>query len=167
MDNILDVAQYMLDSYEKLYSERMGETKLQKLLYFAQRESLAITNEPLFNDRFEGWIHGPVSRNVRLAYNSDYPETMECKPNGISNAAKYIVNNILFEYGKMTASELVRLSHEEISWKNARKGLRDDQPGDRPLLLDDIRQDSHKIRPYDHVWDMYYDEFDTVEEATV
>lgn len=31
------------------------------------------------------------------------------------------------------------------------------------LKLDDIREDAKMVRPYDHVWDMYYDEFDDYE----
>ncbi len=31
--------------------------------------------------------------------------------------------------------------------------------------MDDIRKDAEKVRPYDPIWDMYYDEFDNVEEA--
>ncbi len=45
--------------------------KLHKLLYFAQRESLAITNEPLFEENFEGWKYGSVSREVRTHYTVD------------------------------------------------------------------------------------------------
>jgi len=33
----------------------------------------------------------------------------------------------------------------------------------RPLSLEDIRKDAEKVRPYDSVWDMFYDEFDELE----
>ena len=32
--------------------------------------------------------------------------------------------------------------------------------GDRPLNLDDIKKDAEKVRPYDSLYDMYYDEFE-------
>ena len=48
---------------------------------------------------------------------------------------------------------------------NARRGLGEKENGNRPLLLDDIREDAKKVRPYDHVWDMYYDEFDDFQEG--
>jgi hypothetical protein len=38
-----------------------------------------------------------------------------------------------------------------------------EEKGIRELSLDDIRIDAEKVRPYDHVWDMYYDEFEDVE----
>ena len=31
------------------------------------------------------------------------------------------------------------------------------------MSIGDIRKDAEKARPYDSVWDMYYDEFDDAE----
>lgn len=31
--------------------------------------------------------------------------------------------------------------------------------------IKDIEEDAKKVRPYDHVWDMYYDEFDDMDDA--
>ncbi len=56
-----------------------------------------------------------------------------------------------------------QLSHNEISWKNARKGLAGGENGDALMLIDDIRKDAEKVRPYDATYDMYYDEFDDME----
>lgn len=41
--------------------KNLEEMKLHKLLYFVQRESLAITGNPLFAEPFEGWILESVS----------------------------------------------------------------------------------------------------------
>lgn len=35
----------------------------------------------------------------------------------------------------------------------------------QPEVLEDIRKDAEKVRPYDSVWDMYYDEFDELEDT--
>ncbi len=52
----------------------------------------------------------------------------------------------------------------EISWRNSRKGLPEEGEWyNRPLSLEDIRKDAEKVRPYDSVWDMFYDEFDELE----
>lgn len=45
--------------------------KLHKLLYLTQRESLAVTGEPMFTEKFEGWKYGPVCREVRNCYTED------------------------------------------------------------------------------------------------
>lgn len=50
------------DDYE-VY-EGITHLKLQKLLYNAQGVSLAINNEPLFEEDLEAWDHGPVVRDV-------------------------------------------------------------------------------------------------------
>ena len=46
MERIIDVAQFIYDEYKRQSGEVIDEMKLHKLLYFAQREGLAITDEP-------------------------------------------------------------------------------------------------------------------------
>ena len=60
MERVLDVAQYIMDEYKKMTGETIDEMKLHKLLYFSQRECLALTNKPLFEEQLEGWKYGPV-----------------------------------------------------------------------------------------------------------
>ena len=163
MERIIDVAQYIFDEYKRQSGEVIDEMKLHKLLYFAQRESLAITNEPLFEENFEGWKYGPVSRDVRTHYTED---GMYYKDKRVLSAkGAYIVKNVVLQYGELESWKLSQLSHNEISWQNSRKGLVEGENGDIPLLIDDIRKDAEKVRPYDAIYDMYYDEFDDVEVA--
>lgn len=162
MEKIIDVAQYIYEKYKAVTEETIDEMKLHKLLYFAQRESLAITDEPLFDEKFEGWKYGPVSTAVRCGFTKD---GIINATGNISDEAKYIINNVIEEYGALATWKLSELSHKEKSWKNARKGLAPNENGNIELDLADIREDAKKVRPYDHVWDMYYDEFDDVEET--
>ena len=160
MEKIINVAQYIFTAYRNLSGEGIDEMKLHKLLYFAQRENLAIINEPLFDGEFEGWKYGPVCREIR---NSITPDGILDSDSDIAEESKYVVNNIIIQYGALESWKLSELSHKEISWKNARAGLSDRENGTVKLKLDDIRADARKIRPYDSVWDMYYDEFDDAE----
>lgn len=157
MEKILNVAQFIIDEYQKITKTKIDEMKLHKLLYFAQRESFAITGEPLFAEELEGWKHGPVSREVRC--NFDEGE-IACKTDKIFDDAAYIVRNVIFTYGALSSWRLRDMSHEDISWINTRSGLSADENGNKVLDLEDIKKDAEKVRPYDHVWDMYYDEFD-------
>ena len=50
MERIIDVAQYIFSEYKRVAGEIIDEMKLQKLLYFSQRETIAILNKPLFAD---------------------------------------------------------------------------------------------------------------------
>ena len=49
MEKIINVAQYIFNEYKRVTEEIIDEMKLQKLLYFSQRETFAILNQPLFN----------------------------------------------------------------------------------------------------------------------
>ncbi|MCI9390523.1 MAG: DUF4065 domain-containing protein [Lachnospiraceae bacterium] len=163
MERILDVAQYIYDEYKRQSGEVIDEMKLHKLLYFAQRESLAITNEPLFEGDFEGWKYGPVSREVRAHYTSGGMSYHDKKM--LSAEGAYITKNVILQYGVLASWKLSQLSHDEFSWQNARKGLVEGENGDVLLMVDDMRKDAEKIRPYDAVYDMYYDEFEDAEVA--
>lgn len=161
MEKVVDIAQYIYQEYKKISGTAIDEMKLHKLLYLVQRESLAVTGQPLFAEEFEGWKYGPVCREVRNCYTEDGMFCDNIKEISIESA--YIVNNIIQKYGAYESWKLSELSHRELSWQNARKGIPDGQNGNRKLSLDDIRKDAEKIRPYDSVWDMYYDEFEDAE----
>lgn len=159
MDRILDVAAYIVAKYPVLTGEKLlDEMKLHKLLYFTQRESFAIVGHPAFEGAFEGWRYGPVSCDVRAHY---IDGAINSDTNPISEEVQYIANNVILEYGSLDSWTLSNISHEETSWKNARQGLSEHQNGNRTLKTEDIQEDAKKVRPYDHVWDMYYDEFET------
>lgn len=55
MERVIDVAQYIFEAYKKESGHIIDEMKLHKLLYFSQRESLALLNKPLFNEPMQGW----------------------------------------------------------------------------------------------------------------
>ena len=103
-----------------------------------------------------------VCREIR---NSITPDGMLDYDQEVSDECKYIVNNIILEYGSLASWKLSELSHREISWRNARAGLGEGENGTVKLKLSDIREDARKVRPYDHVWDMYYDEFEDEEPS--
>ena len=160
MERIIDVAQYIFSEYKRVAGEIIDEMKLQKLLYFSQRETIAILNKPLFAEVFEGWKYGPVSREVRTVFTED---GMNADIEEIKSESKYIINNIIYEYGALASWKLSALTHREISWLNSRKGLKKEENGRVKIKNEDIQEDAKKVRPYDYAWDMYYDEFEDYE----
>lgn len=161
MERIVDVAQYIYEEYKRQSGESIDEMKLHKLLYLTQRESIALTNEPMFPEHFEGWKYGPVCREVRVNYTEDGMNMQDIRKISLENA--YIAKNIILQYGALASWKLSQISHDELSRKNSRKGL---QPNDNEniiISMEDIRKDAENVRPYDSVWDMYYDEFDDAE----
>lgn len=161
MEKIINVADYIVKQYKKLTGEDLDEMKLHKLLYFTQREAFAILGRPAFEGNFEGWKFGPVSKEVRIAF-CNHEIVVKTEP--VSDEIMYIANNVILEYGALASWKLSELSHKEKSWINSRIGLAPEENGDRVLKIEDIQEDAKKVRPYDHVWDMYYDEFEDVTE---
>ena len=152
MQSIINVAQYVYDRYKQETGDNLDE------MNFAQRESLAITDEPLFKEEMQGWIHGPVSPLVRSLFSSDIGIMMNT--DDVDPDTKRIVNNVISEFGHYASWKLRDLSHQELSWKNSRRGLLSKDRGSREISIDDIKEDSKKVRPFDYTWGMYYDEFE-------
>lgn len=161
MEKILNVAKFIYDELKntlKYTDDEIDEMKIHKLLYFSQRQSYALTNGPLFKEDMEAWKFGPVNRKVRASFIKGigiYDPTEDISPESM-----YIVKNIILEYGKLNSWELSELTHKETSWKNARLDLKDGENGSKMMSKEDIKHDASKIRPYDFLYDMYYDEFE-------
>lgn len=158
MEKVLDVAQYIFREYKYISGKVIEEMKLHLLLYLTQRESFAILDEPMFAEQFEGWKCGPVCCEVKNCYTEEgiYAEEL----NEISAKSICIVKNIILQYGCYEVWKLKEICNKELSWGNSRKGVSEGQSCSKRLSVDDIREDSKKVRLYDTIWDMYYDEFE-------
>ena len=162
MERVVDVAQFIFDEYKRESGSVIDEMKLHKLLYFSQREAIATLNEPLFKESFEGWKYGPVCPIIRIKYT---PDGMFDETHSISEESAYIIKNVISQYGFIESWKLSQMTHRELSWLNSRQGLSEGENGNVELALSDISVDAQKVRPYDSVWDMYYDEFEEVKDA--
>ena len=66
MENVQDIAKWFLSHAPMTYK------KVQKLCYYAQAWYCALYDgSPLFDDRIEAWVHGPVVISLYPIY-SDY-----------------------------------------------------------------------------------------------
>lgn len=70
MANIIDVAQFFLGKADE-DNEKITHLKLQKLCYYAKSWGLAIANDPIFDEKFQAWVHGPVNEKLYNIY-KDY-----------------------------------------------------------------------------------------------
>ncbi len=146
MERIIDVAAYVVAKYKALTGMPPSEMKLHKLLYFIQRAYLDIHDTPLFTEEFEAWRMGPVNREIRIAY-CDGEIVADTKE--IFDYHKQIADKVITEYGQYSAWKLSELTHNEISWQNARVGLKPNENGNMSLKVEDIIADANKERPYD------------------
>lgn len=101
-------------------ADGISNLKLQKLLYYAQGCTLALTDNPLFDDDILAWKHGPVVSNVYHEYkhfedNSIVLNNFEFSP--FSPELSSILENVYQMFGQFSAWKLRNMTHEETPWK--------------------------------------------------
>src|ERR1700730_1790883 len=119
----------------------ISNLKLQKLVYYADAWHLANYGRPLIQEDFQAWVHGPAIPSLYGEYKQfgwkpiiredltqeklyellkDFPKpTMD------------LLNLVTEEYFGLSAFELEKLTHNEEPWLKTRQGLTDDQPSER------------------------------------
>lgn len=142
MENVIDVAKYISKRYFEENGSNIDEMKLHKMMYFAQREAYIQTGEPLFNATFYGWKYGPILKEVRN--NFDQLLNFENKFLLLDNHQK-LFDRIFFEYSKKDSWSLSRLTHGEISWKNSRLNISENENSDNAISNEDIKKDAERI----------------------
>lgn len=144
MEDVLKIASYIAERYKRDFKERIDEMKLHKLLYFTQREALIQTDSPMFDASFFGWKYGPVLLKIREGYRND---TLHTQPSE-ETIKKYqeVFDKIFEHYAVKDSWSLSRLSHGELSWKNARIGLLPSENGNVKMKIEDIRKDAERIK---------------------
>lgn len=172
MLKVMQVADYLVKDYARITGTSIdsSELKLQKLMYFAQKTSLAYTGKPLFEEDFVGWVHGPVLPSLRKYFDCKNPfEAFDIPLSDslLTESDKYIIDNTIYQYGKYAAWALRDMSHEEPAWIKSREGLNPNEYGNQVIKLDDIKKDAEAVRLYDHQFDMYIDEFEDAGEDFV
>src|SRR3954466_11182214 len=68
--SVLDVAAYIVEKQPKRLP--LTAWKLQKLVYYSQAWSLVWDEKPLFRERIEAWINGPVVPNLYRIHRGEY-----------------------------------------------------------------------------------------------
>jgi len=120
----------------------ISNLKLQKLIYYAQAWHLAIYDHPLFPEKFQAWVHGPVIPELYRTY-----KVFGSKPIVAENAVRLncdqetqdFFDELIDEYFGIDAYTLELLTHREDPWKNARKGLAPDVPSSEVINEDDMK----------------------------
>lgn len=144
MNDVMTVAAYIYDRYQREFEEKIDEMKLHKLMYFAQRESLIRSDKPLFQADFYGWRFGPVLKELRTPYKEESFDVHVTDED--MGADKELLDLIFRDYAPKDAWSLSRLTHGEICWKRSRKGISPYESSDNMIPLDDIRMDARRIR---------------------
>ena len=120
MANAHDVAAYILKELG-----RMTAMKLQKLVYYSQAWSLVWDEKPLFSNRIEAWINGPVVPDLYACHRGqfDLKKWPKGDPDNLTKVQRETVDAVLGFYGDKSSQWLSDLTHSELPWKDARSGL--------------------------------------------
>jgi len=122
------VADYFI--YKSQYDSNINFTitplKLQKLLYYSQAWTLALTGESLFEDDIQAWVHGPVIRSIydkykKYGYNQIRKEIKS--ESNFDSRINAILEFVWSSYGHMDAKELEKQTHSEEPWITTRGDL--------------------------------------------
>lgn len=128
----------------RLDGKKLTPMQVQKLVYFAHGWNLALTGEPLIDERIEAWEYGPVVKSLykdfrefgsgfitKLAKAPDldgaeYSWTTPCIDDGpddeLNEFTKALVQKIWEVYGGYSAFRLSEMTHAETSpWTAARR----------------------------------------------
>ena len=121
-----DVANFYIDlSNKDKFDDGITNMRINKLLYFAQGHYLLRTGFPLFDEDFYAWDFGPVIPKIYQKYshlqNSRITFTDKSYDFKLFDTVELnVLIDVSMEYGKYSTSELVKMTHADISpWRAA------------------------------------------------
>lgn len=145
MTSIYDVAKYILQRQGAIDS-----LKLQKLCYYTKAWSLALGEGPLFPERFEAWVHGPVSRDLFQEHKGGYRISSSGIHKGdaqnVTEDQKDVIEATLSFMSEMSGKNLEKRTHEEKPWLDARKGFGEEEACSN-LINEDLMKSYYANHP--------------------
>ena len=117
-----------------LSKESISPKKLQKLVYYSYAWSIALLNDSpeniqfkLFESDVEAWVHGPVVPELYRKYKDfgwqEIPQVKDFDESIFASEILDILQQVWYVYGGFTGNQLEAISHKEMPWIEARKGI--------------------------------------------
>lgn len=126
---------HIITHYVNEKGDTVSHKKLQKLLFYVEAWHLVNFGEPILNEDFQAWMHGPVVPELyqdlkefgfnNLKVINDIEETVDKEieaiiiKNKIEDKVEFI-HSVLDNYGSLSSFDLELLSHSEKPWLDAR-----------------------------------------------
>lgn len=105
------------------------DLSLQKMLYFVKGYSWALMRKDMIEEDCEAWAYGPVFPAIYEKYKvlgsgviSDYDQTIEYEKK-LTPEELELLDHIIHCFGIYNGSVLMRITHKESPWKEAREGI--------------------------------------------
>ena len=135
------VADYIL-CWANEKGKTVSNLELQKFVYYVQAWYLAVYDEPLFDDRLEAWVHGPVQPELWRKYKdcSWHPIDVVPKCPKYTEEIEGHINRVMEVYSKYNGFDLENIVHHEDPWMNARKGLAPDEPSNAVITHESMKE---------------------------
>lgn len=124
MFKAIEIANFFIQLANDLPYDSIDNLKLNKLLYFAQGQSLSKLGRPLFSDNIEAWDYGPVVHDVYHTYkafgkNPIDKESSFFDERNLTSDELDILVDVYMNYGKYSGGTLVQLTHKpNTPWSN-------------------------------------------------
>ena len=130
MANVFDVAQYILEERGE-----MTAMKLQKLVYYSQAWHTVWADNTLFDNRIEAWRDGPVCPDLWREHANSFriASIQKGDSSRLTDREKKSIRQVLKFYGGRSAQWLSDLTHSEDPWLDARRGVRNGEPSNKPI----------------------------------
>lgn len=128
---------HIITHYVNEKGDTVSHKKLQKLLFYVEAWHLVNFGEPILEEDFQAWMHGPVVPELyqdlkEFGFNNitvinDTEETIDKEieaivvKNNIQDKVEFI-HSVLENYGSLSSFDLELLSHSEKPWIDARGG---------------------------------------------
>lgn len=130
--DLQDVCDYVITRLDEA-DATLSVLKLHKLLYYIQAWHLALGRGRCFDEAFQAWVHGPVSRSVydrfkdtKSMYSRVRPRDVreDFDPSVLPKKVRRHINIVLEAYGEFTDDQLEEMTHREKPWLEARGHLK-------------------------------------------
>lgn len=130
MADIINVAKYLLTLAEGS-TTKVNPLKLQKLLYYCEGWTMAITDKELFpGEGFQAWLHGPVNVTIYHEFSTYYgmfdpiaPPKSATLASTVTVEQRAIIDRVFEVYNQYSGSQLETMTHAERPWVEARGSL--------------------------------------------
>ncbi len=121
--DVYKVANTLLTLADKA-GEPLSNMKLQKLLYYEQGYFLGYFHRPLFQDKIEAWLYGPVVPCVYDKYKAYGNRQIEPREaDGLVEFQKdderELFEQVYYVFSAYSAIGLMRMTHREAPWRDA------------------------------------------------